>query len=130
MRLPNLAEFPLQLGLLFALFSSGTILPQAVAKFTPKVTVTFWKRSKETESQNVGNFVGNVGNSGENRGKNQLTERQRIICDAIKIDGNVTAKTLAVTLSVSARTMERELNFLRKEGYITKEGKPKAFVRC
>ena len=57
----------------------------------------------------------------------ELTERQRIICDAIKTNGNVTAKTLAVTLAatlaVSARTIERELNFLRKEGYITKEGK-------
>ena len=47
----------------------------------------------------------------------ELTERQRIICDAIKTNGNVTAKTLAVTLAVSARTIERELNFLRKEGY-------------
>ena len=26
-------------------------------------------------------------------------------------------------MAVSARTIERELNFLRKEGYITKEGK-------
>ena len=84
------------------------------------VTVTFWRKSKEAEAQNGGN-------SGDNSDKNKLTERQRIICDAIKVDGNVTAKTLAATLAatlaVSARTMERELNFLRKEGYIIKEGK-------
>ncbi|MBQ0115388.1 MAG: hypothetical protein KBT10_05905 [Bacteroidales bacterium] len=79
------------------------------------VTVTFW-RSKDMGSQNGGNSVGN-----------KLTERQCIICDTIKVNGNVTVKTLAAalaaTLGVSARTMERELNFLRKEGYITKEGK-------
>ena len=40
-----------------------------------------------------------------------------------KVNGNVTAKTLAATLAVSARTIERELNFLRKEAYITKEDK-------
>ncbi len=84
------------------------------------VTVTFWRKSKENKSQNGENFVGNVGDD-------KLTERQRIICNAIKTDGNVTAKTLAVTLAatlaVSARTIERELNFLRKEGYIIKEGK-------
>ncbi|MCQ2259284.1 MAG: putative DNA binding domain-containing protein [Bacteroidaceae bacterium] len=91
------------------------------------VTVTFWRKSKDAETQNGGNSGGNGGNSGDNIGQNKLTERQRIICDAIEVNGNVTAKTLAVTLAatlaVSARTIERELNFLRKEGYITKEGK-------
>ena len=87
---------------------------------THDVTVTFWRKSNENESQNGGNTIGNIR-------ENKLTERQRIICNAIKTDGNVTAKTLAVTLAatlaVSARTIERELNTLRKEGYITKEGK-------
>ena len=87
------------------------------------VTVTFWRKSKDEVPQNGGNSVGNGGNSD----KNKLTERQRIISEAIKANGNVTAKTLAVTLAatlaVSARTIERELNFLRKEGYIIKEGK-------
>lgn len=68
---------------------------------------------------------------GENRGENdcgiQLTERQRIIYDVIKKDGRVTAKslagTLAGTLAVSARTIERELTFLKNKGVIRKEGK-------
>lgn len=87
------------------------------------MTVIFWRKSKDAISQDGGNSIGNGGNSKENK----LTDRQRIICDAIRANGNVTAKTLAatlaVTLVVSARTIERELNFLRKEGYITKEGK-------
>lgn len=91
------------------------------------MTVTFWRNSKDAETLNGGNSGGNGGNSGDNIGQNKLTERQRIICDAIEVNGNVTAKTLAVTLAatlaVSARTIERELNFLRKEGYIIKEGK-------
>ena len=69
--------------------------------------------------------VGNGGGSVENSGESKLTERQRFICDAIKTNGNVTAKTL----EVSAITIERELNFLRKEGYITKEGKSNKGVR-
>lgn len=71
----------------------------------------------------VGNFVGNsVGNFVGNPTNIQLTERQCVIIDIVKTNGNVTAKTLVVTLAVSARTIERELNFLRKEGYLTKEG--------
>jgi len=57
----------------------------------------------------------------------KLTERQIVIYNAIKNDGNVTAKslaaTLAATLAVSARTIERELTFLKNNGYIIKEGK-------
>ena len=53
---------------------------------------------------------------------NQLSDNALSVMPS-KLTAKVTAKTLAVTLAVSARTIERELNFLRKEGYITKEGK-------
>lgn len=72
---------------------------------------------------------------GENFGGNsdeiQLTERQQVIYNAIKENGEVTATVLARTLSgtstanipLSQRTVEREISFLRKNGFIRKEGK-------
>lgn len=71
-----------------------------------------------------GNFGGNSINE---RNMGELSERQRVIYNAIKADGHVTAKslagTLAGTLAVSARTIERELSFLKNNGLIRKEGK-------
>ncbi len=71
---------------------------------------------------------GNVGGYSANEVSTiELTERQRVIYNIIKKDGHVTAKslaaTLAGTLAVSARTIERELSFLKNKGFIRKEGK-------
>lgn len=74
-------------------------------------------------------------NFGGNSGGTQLSERQQAIYNAIKENGEVTAtelaRTLAGTLSgtstanipISQRTVEREISFLRKNGFIRKEGK-------
>ena len=70
--------------------------------------------------EDVGNDVGDTDNI-------QLTERQRSICNLIKENGNVTAKSLSETLSgtmlVTPRTIERDIRFLRDNGFIRKEGK-------
>lgn len=76
-------------------------------------------------------FVGKIilkngENFGENFGENlfgELSERQCSILKLMLVDGTVTANDLARTLSVSPRTVQREISFLRNHGYIDKEGK-------
>ena len=59
---------------------------------------------------------------GEENQYQELTERQRIIIRSIFSNGECTAKSLAKSLAMSERTVQREISFLRNNGYITKEG--------
>ncbi len=59
---------------------------------------------------------------GENSGENLLTERQQLIYNSMKENGKNTAKDLARILGLSQRTVEREISFLRHNGYIDKDG--------
>lgn len=76
-------------------------------------------------------FIGEVvlkngENFGENFGENyfnELSERQRSIIKLMSANGFVTANDMARTLTVSSRTIQREISFLRNHGYIDKEGK-------
>lgn len=89
-----------------------------------------YKLPKEYDDLAV-TFIESGGDNVEDVDSTQLTERQRIIYDAIKNYTQVTAKemadtladTLAVTLALSKRTVEREISFLRNNGFIRKEGK-------
>ena len=64
-------------------------------------------------------------NIGENIGENLLTERQQLIYNSIKENGENTAKDLARIHGLSQRTVEREISFLRHNGYIDKDGTKK-----
>ena len=59
---------------------------------------------------------------GENSGENLLTERQQHIYNSMKENGENTAKDLARILGLSQRTVEREISFLRHNGYTDKDG--------
>lgn len=59
---------------------------------------------------------------GENSGENLLTERQQLIYNSMKENGENTAKDLARILGLSQRTVERDISFLRHNGYIDKGG--------
>ena len=59
---------------------------------------------------------------GEIVGENLLTERQQLIYNYIKENGENTAKDLARIHGLSQRTVEREISFLRHNGYIDKDG--------
>jgi ATP-dependent DNA helicase RecG len=64
----------------------------------------------------------NVGNMSETN----LTERQRLILSAIKENPYITGKEMSETLSVTQRTVERDLAILQKIGSIRHEGKVNA----
>ncbi len=61
----------------------------------------------------------NVGDMSETK----LTERQQKILDLIKESPKITGKQMSETLSVSQRTIERDLSALQKKGVLKREGK-------
>lgn len=68
-----------------------------------------------------GETTGEMG--GEMIGKTDLTDRQMIIYIEIKKNLSHTAKSLARQTGLSQRTIEREISFLRKNGFIDKSTK-------
>ena len=65
-----------------------------------------------TDTQNVGDMS-----------ETKLTERQQKILKLIKESPTITGKQMSETLSVSQRTIERDLSTLRKMGVLKREGK-------
>ena len=82
------------------------------------VTVTFWRIGKDKPIKEGALGGENVENSGEN----QLSERQVLICNMLKVNGENSARSLARILNLSQRTVEREISFLRNHGFIDKDG--------
>ena len=83
--------------------------------------------------RNVGvNGTNNVGNMSEtnvgNMSEKNLTERQRFILSSIKKNPLITGKEMSETLSVTQRTVERDLAAMQKAGIIRHEGKVNAGV--
>ena len=73
---------------------------------------------------NVGNNVGNVSETNVgNMSEINLTERQRLIVSIIKSNPRITGKAMSETLSVTQRTIERDLSVLQKAKIIRHEGK-------
>ena len=58
----------------------------------------------------------------------KLTERQTIMVSVIKSNPMVTAKQMSETLSVTVRTIERDLALMQKAGIIRHEGSDKTGV--
>ena len=61
----------------------------------------------------------NVGDMSETK----LTERQQKILNLIKASPTITGKQMSETLSVSQRTIERDLSAMQKKGVLKHEGK-------
>ena len=71
-----------------------------------------------TSNENVdGNSNGDID------GEIQLSERQQDILSLLNVDGDTTATKMAKLLGISKRTIDREISFLRANGYIRKETK-------
>ena len=69
-----------------------------------------------TDTPNVGDHDGDMSET-------KLTERQQIILNLIKESPTITGKQMSETLSVSQRTIERDLSALQKLGVLKREGK-------
>ena len=53
----------------------------------------------------------------------KLTERQQKIVNLIKESATITAKQMSETLSVTTRTIERDLSMMKMAGVLKREGK-------
>ncbi|MDO4216387.1 MAG: HTH domain-containing protein, partial [Bacteroidales bacterium] len=53
----------------------------------------------------------------------KLTERQQVILKLIKKSPSITAKQMSETLSVSRRTVERDISLLKQMKILAREGK-------
>ena len=69
-----------------------------------------------SDTQNVGDHDGDMS-------ERKLTERQHKILNLIKESPTITCKQMSETLSVSQRTIERDLSALQKLGVLMREGK-------
>ena len=69
-----------------------------------------------SDTQNVGDSDGDVSEA-------KLTERQQKILNLIKESPTITGKQMSETLSVSQRTIERDLAALQNMGVLKREGK-------
>ena len=69
-----------------------------------------------SDKQNVGDFVGDMSET-------KLTERQQKILNLIKESPTISAKQMSETLSVTTRTIERDLSMMKKNGVLKREGK-------
>ena len=85
-----------------------------VFKSTPTQFQTIIFASSDT--QNVGDHDGDMSET-------KLTERQQKILNLIKESPTITGKQMSETLSVSQRTIERDLSALQKKGVLKREGK-------
>ncbi len=82
-------------------------------------------RNRQETGNNVGDMSEN--NVGDAHGI-KITERQRTIISIISSNPSVTAKQMSVTLSVTPRTIERDLAVMQKAGVVRHEGKDNAGV--
>ena len=64
-----------------------------------------------------------VGEHDGDMSETKLTERQQKILNLIKKDPTITGKQMSETLSVSQRTVERDLSALKEKGVLVREGK-------
>ena len=85
-----------------------------VFKSTPTQFQTIIFASSDTP--NVGDHVGDMSET-------KLTERQQKILNLIKDSPTITGRKMSETLSVSQRTIERDISALQKLGVLKREGK-------
>ena len=64
-----------------------------------------------------------VGDSVGDMSETKLSDRQQKIVDIIKIKPTTSAKQMSETLSVSQRTIERDLSIMKEAGILKREGK-------
>lgn len=79
---------------------------------------------RKTIDEVIAERGGNVGDMSEIK----LSDRQQIIVSIIRSNPTVSAKQMSETLSVTSRTIERDLAVMQKAGVIRHEGKDNAGV--
>lgn len=83
-------------------------------------------KSTPTQFQTILYATADTPNVGDNDGdmsETKLTERQQKILNLIKESPTITGKQMSEILSVSQRTIDRDISALQKIGVLKREGK-------
>ena len=83
-------------------------------------------KSTPTQFQTIIYAISDTRDVGDHDGdvtETKLTERQQKILNLIKESPTITGKQMSEILSVSQRTIERDLSALRNKGVLKREGK-------
>lgn len=88
------------------------------------MAIVLRKTIDEVIAERGGDVGVNVGDVSEIK----LSDRQQIIVSIIRSNPTVSAKQMSETLSVTSRTIERDLAVMQKAGFIRHEGKDNAGV--
>ena len=88
-------------------------------QYRSKNSKTFIVRAPIFATSDTPNVGDNVGDMSEMK----LTERQQKIVNLIKESATITAKQMSETLSVTTRTIERDLSMMKKAGVLKRDGK-------
>ena len=83
-------------------------------------------QERDNDVNNADNVGANVGRNVSDRVIQKLSERQEVMKAIIKSNPTITAKQMSEALSVTARTVERDLSIMQKAGIIRHEGATKA----
>ena len=83
---------------------------------TPKTFIIRTPIFATSDTPNIGDFVGDMSEM-------KLTERQQKILNLIKESPTISAKQMSETLSVSPRTIERDLSLMKEVGILRRDGK-------
>ena len=103
-------------------FEKASMPMPKVENFCGGVQVTI-ERTKFMQMTNVG---GNVGGGVGDEDYTKLTERQEGILNLIKENAHVSANEMSEVLSVTQRTIERDLAAMQKKRVIIREGNVKS----
>ena len=90
--------------------------------------VTFYRQLGERSGERSGERNGGQNKAVSVEERLSLTERQSVILRALEENEKHTAKSLARALNIAQRTIEREISFLRKNGFIEKKGATKTGI--
>lgn len=79
-------------------------------------------------TKGVANVSNDVTNNVTNKDTSKFTKRQKLICEIIKDNPHITANEMSATLSVTSRTIYRDLAKLQKENIVRHEGNTNAGI--
>ena len=109
------------LGLsLFFKSQSSKLCAKALDGYKEELKPVF--KSTQTQFQSIIYAIADIQNVGD-MSETKLTERQQKMLNLIKESPTITGKKMSETLSVSQRTIERDLSALQKKGVLKHKGK-------
>ena len=87
-------------------------------------TVTYWRTEKSGFEHNSAKASTQVSTQKSTKESTKVSTKQRreMVCEKIKADVTISAKTIADALQVSERTIQNDISKLKEQGRIARKG--------